>query len=112
MRTTTEVIHDHLMMRLSGEVAADIRENYAESVAVLTRSGEYRGLAGIEAAAEELSRLVGDATFTFDQTVISGEYAFLEWSAVDGHRKVSDGADSFVVHDGRIVMQTIHYTPT
>lgn len=112
MRTTTEVIHDHLMKRLGGDVEADIRENYADSVAVLTKSGVYLGLAGIEAAAEELSRLVGDATFTFEQTVISGEYAFLEWSASDGRRIVSDGADSFVVRDGRIVMQSIHYTPT
>jgi hypothetical protein len=111
MRTTTEVIHDHLLKRLAGDTETDIRENYADEVVLLTGSGEYRGRDGARAAADELARLVGDARYVYEQTVVSGDYAFLEWSAEGPGRVVCDGADSYAVHDGRIVMQSIHYTP-
>ena len=61
-------------------------------------------------ASEELSRLVGSGTFAYNQTLVSGPYAFLEWSA-DAEQTVHDGADSFVIDDGLIVMQSIHYSP-
>ena len=110
MRTTTEVLHDHLSKRLEGDVDADIADNYAENVTVLSGSGEFRGHEGVRMAADELARLVGAGTFTYTQTLVSGDYAFLEWTA-DGESQVKDGADSFVVEKGRIVMQSIHYSP-
>lgn len=41
----------------------------------------------------------------------AADVGFLEWTAraADGSR-VEDGADSFVIRDGRIRAQTIHYT--
>lgn len=39
-----------------------------------------------------------------------GRFAFLEWTATETGAKVEDGADSFVIEDGKIVAQTIHYT--
>lgn len=110
MRTTTEVLHDHLSKRLAGDVDADIADNYAEDVTVLSGSGEFRGQEGVRMAADEHARLVGAGTFTYTQTLVSGEYAFLEWTA-DGESQVRDGADSSVIRNGRIVMQTIHYSP-
>lgn len=43
--------------------------------------------------------------------VVVDEIALMEWAAhaADGSR-VEDGADSFVVRDGRIQAQTIHYS--
>lgn len=110
MRTTTEAIHDHLVKRLADATDADIEENYSEDVILLTGSGEFRGHRGVPMAADELANLVGSGTFTYTQTLVSGDYAFLEWTA-DGENEVCDGADSFAVKDGRIVMQTIHYSP-
>jgi hypothetical protein len=46
----------------------------------------------------------------FSQTLIDGDFAYLEWGAHDGDVKVCDGADSFVVRDGLIALQTVHYT--
>lgn len=110
-RTTTEVIHDHLLKRLAGQVGEDIEQNYAPDVVLLTGSGKYVGKDGARSASEELARLIGDAEFTYDRTVIDGQYAFLEWSATSPTEEVRDGADSYVVVDGRIVMQTVHYRP-
>lgn len=111
MRTTTEVLHDHLARRLAGDVDGDIAENYADDVVMLTGSGIYRGLEGVHQCAEELDRLVGDGRFRYEQTLVCEEYAFLEWAVEGENAQVTDGADSFVIRDGRIVMQTVHYTP-
>ncbi|WP_243229646.1 nuclear transport factor 2 family protein [Microbacterium sp. CIAB417] len=109
MRTTTEVIHDHLMNRLAGDVEKDIR-NYHADVVELTGSGIYRGHDGVRSCAQELARLVGPAVFTYTHTLIDGDFAYLEWTAHNDEVHVGDGADSFVVRDGAIVLQTIHYT--
>jgi hypothetical protein len=111
MRTTTEVLHDHLMRRLSGDVGGDIEANYDANVVVLTGSGIYHGHEGVMNCADELARLVGGGSFRYDETLVCEGYAYLEWSAVGDSADVADGADSFVVRDGRIVMQTVHYTP-
>ncbi len=36
--------------------------------------------------------------------------ALLEWTYEDAHVRVRDGVDSYLVEDGKIVAQTIHYT--
>lgn len=41
-----------------------------------------------------------------------GEVGFLEWTAEADGGRVDDGADSYVIRNGRIVAQTIHYTVT
>jgi hypothetical protein len=110
-RTTTEVLHDHLMRRLAGDVDGDIQANYAPEVVVLTGSGIYHGHEGVSQCAEELARLVGDGRWRYDETLVCDDFAYLEWSAEGPEADVADGADSFVVRDGRIVMQTVHYTP-
>lgn len=40
----------------------------------------------------------------------SDDYAFLEWRGQSQDIHIEDGADSFVIREGRIVMQSIHYT--
>jgi hypothetical protein len=36
--------------------------------------------------------------------------AFLEWAYEDANVRVRDGADSYLIEEGKIVAQTIHYT--
>lgn len=48
--------------------------------------------------------------FQYRTVLVEGEVGFLEWTADADGAKVEDGADSYVIHDGRIVAQTIHYT--
>ena len=49
-------------------------------------------------------------TFTSANRLVDGDVAFLEWTVEAEGARVRDGADSFVVRDGRIVAQTSHYT--
>jgi hypothetical protein len=40
----------------------------------------------------------------------SAEQAFLEWAYEDENVRVREGADSYLIENGKIVAQTIHYT--
>jgi hypothetical protein len=46
----------------------------------------------------------------YKNRLIEGRVAFLEWTSESEHACVRDGADSFVIENGWIVAQTIHYT--
>jgi len=41
---------------------------------------------------------------------VEGRIAFLEWAYEDENVRVRDGADSYLIENGKIVAQTIHYT--
>jgi hypothetical protein len=41
--------------------------------------------------------------------LIEGEFAVLEWRAKNHSVEVKEPADSFVIRDGKIVFQSIHY---
>lgn len=109
-RSTQEVFDDHLNKRMRGEVEADIGSNYAEDVVLMTGTGVYRGRDGVRASAEELNHYLPEADFEYRTRLVEGEFAFLEWTGRSPKGTVCDGADGFVIRDGRIVAQTIHYT--
>ncbi|HEX6416423.1 MAG TPA: nuclear transport factor 2 family protein [Candidatus Saccharimonadales bacterium] len=110
VRTTTEVFEDHLHKRLKGEVKEDISTNFSPDVVVLTGTGAFYGHEGVQESAKQLAANLGAATFEYRHTLIEGEYAFLEWTAHAEGKKVCDGADSFVIRDGKIIFQSIHYS--
>ena len=110
-RTTTRVIQDHLMKRLDNRLEDDIRDNYHKHVVILSGFGTYRGHDGVRQSARLLREAVAeDGCFDYNRTVIEGKYGFLEWTASAEDTSVRDGADSYHMVDGLIVMQTIHYT--
>ena len=110
MRTTTEVFEDHLAKRLAGDVEGDIQDNYSADVILLTGTGTFEGHDGVRKSAKELDEYVGNIPYEYNHTLVKGDYAFLEWTAKGDGKKVTDGADGFVIKDGRIICQTIHYT--
>lgn len=110
-RTTTQVLHDHLMKRMEGDLEGDIRDNFHEDVVLLSSFATYRGHEGIRQSSEQLWQAIGPAgSFSYSRTVIEGEYAFLEWTAEDDNTCVHDGVDSYHIVDGRVAMQTVHFT--
>ncbi len=110
LRSTTQVFEDHLMKRLGDKVEEDIKENYSPNVILLTGTGAFHGYDGVRQSAAELTRYLGEGKFVYRHTLVEDEYAFLEWTAVSGSRAVLDGADSFVIRNGKIIFQSIHYT--
>jgi hypothetical protein len=68
------------------------------------------GRDGLLHLADLLRKELPNAQFEYGVRLLEGNVGFLEWTAhVDG-AVVKDGADSYVIDDGRILAQTIHYT--
>lgn len=110
IRSAQEVFDDHLREGKAGSVEDDLPRNYAEHVTLLTGHGIYRGYEGVRYLAQLLREELPNATFEYQTTLVDGEMAFLEWTAHSDIAQVADGADSFLIRNGRIVVQTIHYT--
>ncbi|SEB47096.1 hypothetical protein SAMN04489806_0756 [Paramicrobacterium humi] len=109
-RTPTDVIHDHLMKRLEGDLEGDIEQNFSKDIVILSGFGTFRGHDGIRQSSALLAEAVSSGIFNYNRTVIERDYGFLEWTAKGDDDIIRDGADSYFVVDGLIVAQTIHYT--
>lgn len=111
-RSPRDVIEAHLEQGRNGTVEDDLAENFDPDVVILTRWGTQRGHDGMRQLAAKLQEELPDMEFRYDEVLVEGDVGFLEWRGhgSDGTR-VCDGADSYVVRDGRIVAQTIHYIP-
>jgi hypothetical protein len=117
-RTAREVLDDHLaianrwvdapFLRVLEE---DLSRNVAEDIVVLINRGTYRGHDGVRELALMLAEeLPEHAAFTYSYVAAEGDVGLLEWSYEDSTVQVRDGVDSYVIRDGKIVGQTIHYT--
>lgn len=88
----------------------DIERNYASTVVILSSDGVRRGHDGLREPADKLRKELPNCTFHCGTWLVEGEVAFLEWSAEADGARVRDGADSYLIRDGQVVAQTIHYT--
>jgi hypothetical protein len=109
-RSTQEVFDDHLQLALEHRFEEDIERNVAPHIVVLERRGIFHGRDGVRHLAQVLEEELPDAPYVYTNRLVEGRFAFLEWTAEAARTRVRDGADSFVVEDGWIVAQTIHYT--
>ena len=108
-RSTTEVLTDHLRLRAEGDVRTDLERNYAPDVVLLCEAGVFRGTVAVRASAHALGLELPNVRFEYRSVQVDGEFGFLRWTAESDRFRVQDGADSYVIRDGRIVMQTIYY---
>lgn len=73
--------------------------------------GVKRGLEDIRECYRQLKADLPNAQFSYDVCLVEQGVGFLKWSADSDTNTVSDGTDSYVIRDGYIVAQTIHYAP-
>lgn len=111
-RSAQEVLDDHLTTSLNGTVDDDLQRNYAEDVTIVSNWGVEHGHDGVHRMAQLLRSQLPDCTFTYRVRIVDGEVGLLEWTADSPAGSVRDGVDSYVIRDGRIHAQTIHYTLT
>ncbi|WP_431874876.1 nuclear transport factor 2 family protein [Micromonospora marina] len=109
-RSAREVFDEHLRLSNEGRFAEDIERNVSPDCLVLERRGVFRGHAGVRQLAQWLSAELPGAHFTYTTVRLEGRIGLLEWTADAPGVRVRDGADSYIIEDGWIVAQTIHYT--
>lgn len=101
-RSTEEVFEDHLQLVLTGDLETDLERNFAADTVFLTSLGIYHGREGARELAKLLARQVPGSHYGYHNRLTAGEMAFLEWTATSEKTRVDDGADSYLIHDGRI----------
>ncbi len=109
-RSPQDVLDDHLALVAAGDWTTDLERNVSDDIVVLTGFGVFEGREQVRVLAELLDAQLPNARFEYTTVVVRGQVGFLEWTADADGARVRDGADSFVISDGRIVAQTIHYT--
>jgi hypothetical protein len=117
-RTAQEVLDDHLNLAENwGEVGfergleEDLHRNTSEDIVILINRGTFRGHEGVRQLAHMLGEeLPEQRSFEYTYRAVEGRMAFLEWAYEDEDVRVRDGADSYLIENGKIVAQTIHYT--
>lgn len=109
MRSTAEVLDDHLKRRTAGDLEGDLEHNYSADVVLLCEHGPKHGRDAVRKSAGDLERQLPDASFEYLQKVVDQEYAVLFWRADSAESRAEHGVDSFVIRDGRIVMQSVAY---
>lgn len=111
-RSSREVLDDHLRESKVGSIEDDLARNYSKDLVVLTNRGVFRGHDGLRQLAEFLRQELPESSFEYSTVLVEGEIAFLEWKGRSASARVDDGADSYLIRDGQIIAQTIHYTVT
>ena len=109
-RSAKEVLNDHLELAQQHRFEEDLERNYSENCVVLSTYGVFHGHEGLRKLARLLEQQLLGATFSYINKQIEGKVGFLEWTSVCETHEVKDGADSFVIEDGKVVAQTILYT--
>jgi hypothetical protein len=118
-RSAREVLDDHLNIAenwgdggsMEEILEEDLRRNVAEDIVVLMNRGTFRGHEGVRELAYMLAEELPEHTaFQYTYTAVEGKMGFLEWAYEDSTTRIRDGADSYLIEDGKIVAQTIHYT--
>ena len=118
-RPAQEVLDDHLNLaeNWGGEggferiLEEDIRRNVSEEIVILINRGKFHGHEGVRQLAYMLGEeLPEHRSFEYTYRAVEGRMAFLEWAYEDENVRVREGADSYLIENGKIVAQTIHYT--
>jgi hypothetical protein len=108
-RTAGEVFNDHLRLSAERRFDEDIEKNFAPDCVVLTSRGEFRGHDGLRELAQMLADELPEGEWRYETKLVAGRMAFLHWTVDSGDLRVDDGADSFLIEDGQVLAQTIHY---
>lgn len=108
-RSTAEVFSDHLHLRAESQLEEDLERNYSEDVVLIHQFGVKRGRQGVRESAHRLQDQLRGGRYEYTAQRVEGEYAFLLWRGTSASARIEHGVDSFVIRDGQIVMQTVHY---
>lgn len=109
LRSTQEVFDDHVTRLIARDRATDLVRNYAEDAVLLTSVGTFRGRRGANYIDEWIHCGVPWATIEVGTRLVAGEMTFLEWGAHGAHSEIWGGANSYLIREGQILVQTIHF---
>lgn len=107
MMTTRAVLDNHLQSFGEGNLAA-ILADYAPTAILFTPGGPLVGVNAIRPLFEGLLAEFAkpSASFEMKHQAIDGDYAYILWAAETADNRYEFATDTFVVKDGKIVVQS------
>jgi ketosteroid isomerase-like protein len=105
---TQAVLNHHLAAFAAGD-ADEILNDYTDESVLITPDGTIRGRDALRSAFSGFfSGLFAPGTYDFvmDASHVDGEVAQIVWHASCASAEIPLGTDTFVVHDGKIAVQT------
>ena len=104
MSTTQDTLNHHLQAFSVG--LDEILSDYTDDSVLYTPDGPVRGLAAIRAFFEAFGPQMPEGwldNFEMLRMDVDGEYAYIVWKVGDD---IPLGTDTFVIRDGKIMVQT------
>jgi ketosteroid isomerase-like protein len=107
MASTKDVLDHHLKCFSEGDLMG-ILSDYAPGAVLFTSEGPLRGTDAIRPLFQAMIAEFGKpgAVFRMKQQSFEGDYAYILWSAETADNVYEVGTDTFVVRDGKIVVQS------
>ncbi len=103
----TEATLLHHLTAFGGGDVDEILADYTEESVLITPDGALRGLAEIRPLFENFVKILPPgADFQMLKQVTEGELAYIFWKAESESTRIPLGTDTFIVRDGKIVLQT------
>ncbi len=103
-----DVLSHHLAAFGKGDVD-EVLQDYTEDSILIIPEATLRGREAIRGAFTGFfSGLFRPGTYTFslDRSEIVGDVAYIVWHSANAGANVTLGTDTFLVHDGKIAVQT------
>jgi SnoaL-like domain len=110
MTRTPQEVFAHHGPALGSADLDEIVTDFADDATVITPTGARHGKDGVREAFAQLLADLPDADWHLKKETFADDVLLLEWTADSAESRVADGVDTFVFRDGRIQVQTVHYT--
>ena len=107
MGSTKDVVDHHLKSFGEGDLKG-ILSDYAPGAVLFTPEGPLRGIDAIRSLFQAMLAEFGKpgAAFSLKQQFVEGDYAYILWTAETADNVYEMATDTFVVREGKIVIQS------
>jgi ketosteroid isomerase-like protein len=106
---TPEEVFQHHARALGASDLEQLDADYADDAVFITPAGVKRGKDSIREANAHVLADLPNATWNMRTQIYEGDLMFVEWAA-DSASALGEGVATFVIRDGLIRAETLHFT--
>ena len=106
-KSVGEILKLHTIALLSGDIEEAL-SHYADDAVLIMEEGIYRGLDGVRTFMQDTmdNVITKNTKHTTISVHIEGDIAYAEWIAESDKAIIEYAADTFIIRDGKILVQT------
>ena len=106
--SSTQKVVEHHVQSGNDRNIEEVMHDYADDAILIGPGGTvYKGKQAIRTSFEQLMQQDAGSIITADQKVFEGEVGYVVWTMNAGTPGAAHGSDTFIVHNGKIAVQTV-----